>query len=173
MGRIMIYKIGQNVVFEDMVKGSFRISEIICTVCEPEDPQDDEYDLWIYNPNRGEKHGVIKHNIRVVTIADYEKASRLKQSIGRSIRPLQKNTDVEIIGFTDLARFSEKETYRNASEKCVDDSLDKIDAALFSGDVFMDRKNIKIIEEYIERWSREISSNKMLLDQIDDEENKS
>ena len=51
----------------------------------------------------------------------------------------------------------------------LDEHLDNVDAAMFSGDAFMDRENIAELEVYIGRWQREIARNKLLLLELEEE----
>ena len=51
----------------------------------------------------------------------------------------------------------------------LDEHLDNVDAAMFSGDTFMDRENIAELEVYIGRWQREIARNKLLLLELEEE----
>ena len=49
----------------------------------------------------------------------------------------------------------------------LDEHLDNVDAAMFSGDTFTTRENIEELEEYINRWNRQIIQNKLAI--IEDE----
>ncbi len=44
-----------------------------------------------------------------------------------------------------------------AMKKYLDDALDTVDAAIFTGDDFQDRENIAAFREMMARWTREIN----------------
>ena len=51
----------------------------------------------------------------------------------------------------------------------LDEHIDNLDAAVFSGDVFMDMDNICKFQSFLDRWQREINSNKDLIAEMDEE----
>ena len=51
------------------------------------------------------------------------------------------------------------------NRQCLEDACEEIDAAIFSGDAFMDSDNRKELREYMARWERELKR----LDKVDEE----
>ena len=48
----------------------------------------------------------------------------------------------------------------------LDDVIDEIDAALFSGDAFMDIDNIYVLERMLLRWQKELDANKKIIESL-------
>ena len=51
----------------------------------------------------------------------------------------------------------------------LDEHIDNIDAAVFSGDSFTSLDNINILQSFIDRWQRELIVNRRILKEEEDE----
>jgi len=51
----------------------------------------------------------------------------------------------------------------------IDEYCDNLDASVFSGDAFQDRKSIKEFREYMARWERGLKEHEGTLDEIEKE----
>ena len=45
----------------------------------------------------------------------------------------------------------------------LDEHLDNVDAAMFTGDAFMSRKNIAELERHMDRWRKQLLKNKLFI----------
>ena len=52
----------------------------------------------------------------------------------------------------------------------LNEQFDSIDASVFSGDAFLESKNIEAFEFFIERWQRKINTYKNIIDEIESED---
>ena len=55
-------------------------------------------------------------------------------------------------------------------ESWIEESIDNIDCALFTGDMFLNMENIKILREAMVRWEKELKSNVEMLDEKNQKE---
>jgi hypothetical protein len=51
----------------------------------------------------------------------------------------------------------------NPMEESIEKAIQEIDAALFSGDIFIDPQNIATLQECLDRWNRGLDEQRRLL----------
>ena len=51
----------------------------------------------------------------------------------------------------------------------LDEHIDNIDAAIFTGDTFTSTENIDILQSFIDRWCRELVINRRVIQEEEDE----
>jgi len=52
----------------------------------------------------------------------------------------------------------------------IEQAKEEIDAAIFSGDAFIDRDNIAWLRRYMVIWEKELKSHEKILDEIETED---
>ena len=48
----------------------------------------------------------------------------------------------------------------------VDSAIEEIDAAMFTGDTFIDPHNIELLENMMRRWQKELDANKKIIESL-------